>query len=137
MLDAVIRRGSARRDADRVIGKKPLVAQIIRRLDMMHPRTKAPTGFDQFVSVVAVRAANDDDHAAFLRELDGRALALFRRPTDGVNETHFGIWKTFADQPDEPPHFVDRLGGLRNEWFFADDTVGITAGTSTPDDSIQ
>jgi 4-hydroxy-3-methylbut-2-en-1-yl diphosphate reductase len=34
-------------------------------------------------------------------------------------------------------HHVQTADGLRAEWFFADDTVGITAGTSTPDAVIN
>jgi len=34
-------------------------------------------------------------------------------------------------------HHVQTAADLRAEWFLSDDTVGITAGTSTPDDSIQ
>jgi 4-hydroxy-3-methylbut-2-enyl diphosphate reductase len=34
-------------------------------------------------------------------------------------------------------HHVQTAGGLRTEWFNARDTVGITAGTSTPDDLID
>jgi len=34
-------------------------------------------------------------------------------------------------------HHVQTADDLREEWFHADDTVGITAGTSTPDGLIQ
>jgi 4-hydroxy-3-methylbut-2-enyl diphosphate reductase len=34
-------------------------------------------------------------------------------------------------------HHVQTAGDLRHEWFFADDVVGITAGTSTPDTAIE
>ncbi len=34
-------------------------------------------------------------------------------------------------------HHVQTADDLRDEWFFADDTVGITAGTSTPDNVID
>jgi 4-hydroxy-3-methylbut-2-enyl diphosphate reductase len=34
-------------------------------------------------------------------------------------------------------HHVQTAGDLRPEWFQADDTVGITAGTSTPDGVIH
>lgn len=34
-------------------------------------------------------------------------------------------------------HHVQTADDLRAEWFFADDTVGITAGTSTPDTLID
>jgi 4-hydroxy-3-methylbut-2-enyl diphosphate reductase len=34
-------------------------------------------------------------------------------------------------------HHVQMAADLRAEWFFADDTVGITAGTSTPDAVID
>jgi 4-hydroxy-3-methylbut-2-enyl diphosphate reductase len=30
-------------------------------------------------------------------------------------------------------HHIQTAGDLRDEWFLADDTIGITAGTSTPD----
>jgi 4-hydroxy-3-methylbut-2-enyl diphosphate reductase len=33
-------------------------------------------------------------------------------------------------------HHVQTAEDLRAEWFCADDTVGITAGTSTPDNII-
>ena len=58
---------------------------------MMNARTKSRTGVDQFVRVVAVRAADDHDHVAFLRQFHRRALALFRRLADGVHEAHFGL----------------------------------------------
>jgi 4-hydroxy-3-methylbut-2-enyl diphosphate reductase len=34
-------------------------------------------------------------------------------------------------------HHVQRADDLREEWFFADDKIGITAGTSTPDNAIE
>ena len=34
-------------------------------------------------------------------------------------------------------HHVQTAAGLRADWFFADDVVGITAGTSTPDAVID
>jgi len=34
-------------------------------------------------------------------------------------------------------HHVQTVDDLRTEWFFADDTVGLTAGTSTPDNVID
>lgn len=34
-------------------------------------------------------------------------------------------------------HHVQTAGDLREDWFRADDTVGLTAGTSTPDELIQ
>lgn len=34
-------------------------------------------------------------------------------------------------------HHVQNAGELRAEWFHSDDVVGITAGTSTPDSTIQ
>jgi len=34
-------------------------------------------------------------------------------------------------------HHVQTAADLRTDWFFTDDTVGITAGTSTPDEVIQ
>jgi 4-hydroxy-3-methylbut-2-enyl diphosphate reductase len=36
----------------------------------------------------------------------------------------------------ERVHHVQAADDLRPDWFYADDTVGITAGTSTPDDVI-
>jgi 4-hydroxy-3-methylbut-2-enyl diphosphate reductase len=33
-------------------------------------------------------------------------------------------------------HHVQTAADLRDEWFCADDAVGITAGTSTPDSAI-
>ena len=33
-------------------------------------------------------------------------------------------------------HHIQTAGDLREEWFHGDDTVGITAGTSTPDSTI-
>ena len=110
--DDGIRRRSSGRDADDVIGAKPFLAQIVGRLHVMHARAKTGAGFDQFMRVVAVRAADDDDHVAFLREFDGRVLPLFRRLADGVNETHFGLWKTLANQLHELPDLFNRLRGL-------------------------
>jgi 4-hydroxy-3-methylbut-2-enyl diphosphate reductase len=37
----------------------------------------------------------------------------------------------------ERVHHVQTAGDLCEEWFQADDTVGVTAGTSTPDSTIQ
>jgi 4-hydroxy-3-methylbut-2-enyl diphosphate reductase len=34
-------------------------------------------------------------------------------------------------------HHVQTAGDLRDEWFFVNDTIGITAGTSTPDSAID
>lgn len=34
-------------------------------------------------------------------------------------------------------HHIQTAADLRSDWFFADDTVGITAGTSTPDSIIN
>ena len=94
---------------------KPFFAQIGGRLDVMNPRAKTRTGFDQLVRVVAVRAADDDDHVAFLRQFNRRVLPLFRRLADRVNETHFRFGKPFANQSHEPPDFVNRLRRLRND----------------------
>jgi len=94
---------------------KPVIAQIRGRLHVMHAQAKTGTGFDEFVRVVAVRATDDDDHVAFLREFKGRVLPLFRRLADGVNETHFRPGKAITHQPDKMTDLVNRLGGLGND----------------------
>ena len=63
----------------------------------MHASAMTPACFHQFVGVVAVLAANDDDNIRFLRQFDGRILPLLRWLANGVNEPNFGIWKTPAN----------------------------------------
>ena len=87
-IDHRLRRGGSRREADGVFVTKPFAAQILRHLDMMHARTKLRAGFDEFMRVVAVRAADDHHQVAFSRKFGRRALTLFRRLTHGVDETH-------------------------------------------------
>src|ERR1019366_3960511 len=56
-----IRRGRARGDTGGLCVGEPIDLQIFRCLHVMNARTKAGAGFDQFLRVVAVRAADDDD----------------------------------------------------------------------------
>ena len=91
--DGGIWRRSSRREADRFRLLKPLHAQVARVLDVMHARTVAGAGRDQFARVVAAGTADDDDDIALLREFDGGSLALLRWLTNGVAELNFGFWK--------------------------------------------
>src|SRR5262245_26239244 len=51
---------------------KPFRPKIEIALHMMHPCTVAAAGLDQFVRVVAVRAANDDDYIGLAAEFNSR-----------------------------------------------------------------
>ena len=81
----------------------------------MHTRAKQQAGFDQFMRVVAVRAADDNHHAAFLCQLNGRVLPLLRRLADGINETYFRPRKAFANQPYKMTNLFNGLGGLGHD----------------------
>src|SRR6185295_11318593 len=64
LFDDVIRRGSSRRNAYRSDVSKPPRAQIRVGLHMVDVRTMPSTGLHQLARVVAVGAADDDDHIA-------------------------------------------------------------------------
>jgi len=54
----------------------------------MHARTVPLARRYQLARVVAVRAADDDDDVAAVREVVRGGLALFRRMADGVDEVN-------------------------------------------------
>ena len=111
-VDYHVRSGRACGDADGFHSVKPCTLQIVGRLHMVNMRAKTGAGFDEFLRIVAVCAANDDDHAAFLGEFDGRILPLFRWLADGVNETHFRPRKALPHQSYEFADLFNGLGGL-------------------------
>jgi hypothetical protein len=92
-LNDLVRRGSSRSDADRVGALQPFRAQILRRLHVMNAYAIPTARFHQFPRVIAVRAANDNDHVTFLRHFHRCVLALFRRLANGINETNLGLGK--------------------------------------------
>jgi hypothetical protein len=110
-----IRRRGSSGDADGRCAFKPLRPQIGCVLNVMDTRAMARTRGDQFASVVAVRAANYDNHVALLRKFDGCGLALLGWLANRVAKAHFGIWKARADQLHEMPHTVNGLSGLRDD----------------------
>ena len=91
---------------------KPFGSQINGGLYVMHARAISRAGLHQFARVVAMRAADDDDHSALLRKFRRGVLALLGRLANGVNETNFGIWKTFANLTGQFAHALDGLGRL-------------------------
>jgi len=94
---------------------KPISVQVGCGLDVMDAGAMAAAGGDEFMRVVAVRAADDDDDVTLLRELDGGVLAQFGRLADGVHEADFRFGKALDEEPDELTHFVDGLRGLGDD----------------------
>src|SRR3981081_2667638 len=71
-LDARFRGGGPRGDAYSPCSFEPLLTQARRSLHMMHPSAVTTACLYQFVRVVAVRAANDNDHIGLPRQFNGR-----------------------------------------------------------------
>jgi hypothetical protein len=66
----------------------------------------------ELAGVVAVLSAHDDDDVALECQVDGRALALLRRVTHGIDQTNVGLRKSLSHQGHKVPHLIDRLCGL-------------------------
>ena len=81
----------------------------------MHARAVTAACRHQFTRVVAVRAADDQDHLALPRQFDGGGLALFGRLANRVVVTDFGTGKPLPDQAHQVPHPFDRLRRLRGD----------------------
>ena len=118
LLDGVdhgIWRRSARRDADCFSTDKPLEPQILCMLNVVNTSAVARTGVHEFTGIVAVRAADNDDHVALLREFDGRVLALFGRLTNGVAKRDFRPWESRPNAACKVTNAFSRLCCLRND----------------------
>src|SRR3989442_11709927 len=81
----------------------------------MHMLAETAASLHELSRVVTLSAANDDDDVAVLSHLDSRDLPVLGRLANGVNETHFGIGKCFANQTRQIVHFFKRLGRLRGD----------------------
>ena len=73
---------------------------------------KSRAGFDEFMRVVAVCAADDDHDIALFGQFDGCVLTLFGGLADSVNEPYFGPGKSLAEELDEFADAINGLGGL-------------------------
>ena len=113
LLDDLIRRRGARRDADHLRAVKPSRTQIGRSLHVMHPAAMRAAGGDQFAGVVAVRPSNHHHHLGLARQFHRRALPLFGRLTDRVYKSHFRTGEPVPQKRHQAPDLVDRLRGLR------------------------
>jgi hypothetical protein len=82
------------------------------RLDVMHLRTVADAGIDQFARVIAARATDDYDDVATARQLDGGILTLFSRTTHRIEKPDVGLGELLSNQCDQVSHPVDGLCGL-------------------------
>ena len=69
-------------------------------------------GVHELMGVVAVLSADDDDDVALACQVDGRALALLRRVTHGIDEANVGVRESLPHQRHKVTHLLDRLGGL-------------------------
>src|SRR5688572_9497844 len=81
----------------------------------MNARAMAGAGRDEFARIIAVRATDDDDDIALLREFDGGGLALLGRLANGVPEADLRIKKTRANELHEVAHALNGLRGLRDD----------------------
>src|SRR5690242_3794308 len=81
----------------------------------MHSQTIPTCRRNEFARVVAVRAADDDDHIALLREFNSGSLPLLCRLANRVNETNFGVWKALTDELNQRANFFNRLRRLRRD----------------------
>src|SRR5258706_13461142 len=113
-IDDWIGRRSSGGDSYGVICFKPFDLEVIRRLNVMNPRTEKAASFNQFVSVVAADAADHNDHVALARQIDGGLLPLLGRLAYRVNEANLRFWKSRLNQRHKFAHPFDWLRGLRS-----------------------
>mgnify|MGYP006955653533 CR=1 FL=1 len=118
-VDDAVRRRSAGGDADGIHSGEPFRPQVRRGLHVMNAQTIVTARLHEFARVVAVRAADDHDDVAVLREFNRGALPLFGGPAHRVDETNLRLGKAPHHQPDQVPDLVDRLsrlGGNAEAW---------------------
>ena len=66
----------------------------------------------QLTGVVAILSAHDDDDVALTCQVDGRALALLRWVTHGIDEANVRLRESLSHQRNKVTHPIDRLCGL-------------------------
>jgi 4-hydroxy-3-methylbut-2-enyl diphosphate reductase len=114
-----------------------VVAQTTQPIDRVNElvqaiRERFPGSDVQFMDTVC-RPTKDRQSAAV--DLAHRASVVIVIGGVNSNNTHelVNTCSRFCDRV----HHVQRAVDLRGEWFRADDVVGVTAGTSTPDSAID
>ncbi len=115
LVDDGVGGGGAGSDADGFGVVKQVGAKLGFVLHLHHPPAVAAACRVKLPCVVAMMATDDDDHVAFLRQLDRRPLPLFRRLTDRVRELNLGAGKALPDERHQALDPVDGLGGLGND----------------------
>jgi len=110
-----IGRRRASGEANRFSIVKPFSAQVAGLLNVMDTTAETRAGSDEFACVVAVRAADDNDHIALPGEFDGGGLALLGGLADSVAESDFRLWKLPAHESDQLADALNGLGGLRDD----------------------
>ena len=78
----------------------------------MHAPAMPAASRDEFVRVVAVRAADHDDNLGLLRQFDCGELTLFGGLAHGVDESDFRLGKALANERNQPVHLIDGLRRL-------------------------
>src|SRR5262249_26864052 len=100
-LNDRVRGGRACCQADDTCAGKPLRAQLFGVGHLESLPAEAAGQLGEFAAVVAVGAADHDNHGALSGQLLQRLLSFLGRLADGINKTHVGPWKTPADGSDQ------------------------------------
>ena len=88
--------------------------QILSGLYVVNARAVPLGSLDQFVSVVAVRPTNYDYDITLPRQIDSCLLPLLCWLAYRIDKPDFCFWKTRFNEPNECPHALDGLRGLRS-----------------------
>jgi hypothetical protein len=104
--------GRAGGDADGSGLIEPVAVKIRGVADVMNARAVLGAGGDEFVGIVAVGPADDQDDVALFGEDDRRGLALLGGLANGVNKPEFGPGKPGAQEVREVKHAFHGLCGL-------------------------